>query len=111
MTDSYGPQLAFDNDMQTRWATDAGTRQAWLAVDLGKEKLVGSVQIDEAYAYRVQKFEFQYRSGQEWITIFSGQKIGLGFRQTFTPVNAREFRLNVLDATEGPTIYELNPAQ
>ncbi len=108
MTDSYGPQMAFDNDSQTRWATNSGTKQAWLAVDLGKEYPVQRVRIDEAYAYRVQKFEFQYRSGQEWKTIFTGQKIGMGFEQTFAPVVAREFRLNVLDATDGPTIIELN---
>lgn len=107
-TDSYGPQMAFDNDSQSRWATDSGTKQAWLAVDLGKEYSVRSVRIDEAYAYRVQKFEFQYRNGQEWKTIFTGQKIGMGFQQTFAPVVAREFRLNVLDATDGPTIIELN---
>ena len=32
----YGAAQAFDNDTQTRWATDGGTKQAWIAADLGK---------------------------------------------------------------------------
>ena len=35
-TSHYGPQEAFDDDGETRWATDAGTKQAWIAADLGK---------------------------------------------------------------------------
>ena len=30
------PEKAVDGDPETRWATDNGTRQAWLEVDLGK---------------------------------------------------------------------------
>jgi hypothetical protein len=30
----HGPQLAFDNDAHTRWATDSGTKQCWIAADL-----------------------------------------------------------------------------
>jgi alpha-L-fucosidase len=29
---AFGPGMAFDNDSDTRWATDTGTRQAWIAV-------------------------------------------------------------------------------
>ena len=105
----YGPQQAFDHDADTRWATDSGTKQAWIAADLGKAKTIGSVRIQEAasYAGRVTKFEFQYRDGGEWKTIFSGAKIGERFQKKFEPVTAREFRLNILDATEGPTISEI----
>jgi len=105
----YGPQQAFDQDAGTRWATDSGTKQAWIAADLGQAKTIGSVRIQEVapYAGRVTKFEFQYRDGGEWKTIFSGVKIGEHFQKKFTPVTAREFRLNILDATEGPTISEI----
>ncbi len=105
----YGPQQAFDHDGNTRWATDSGTKQAWIAADLGKPGTIGSVRIQEAapYAGRVTKFEFQYRDGGEWITIFSGTQIGAKFQKKFEPLTAKEIRLNILDATEGPTISEI----
>ena len=105
----FGAAQAFDNDAHTRWATDSGTKQAWLAADLGKETSVGAVRIQEAapYAGRVTRFEFQYRDGGTWKTIFSGTKIGDRYQKKFPPVKAREFRLNILDASEGPTIAEM----
>ena len=106
--DQYGPQQAFDNDPHTRWATDSGTKQAWISANLGKPLTIERVRIEEAMGERVQKFEFQYRDGAEWKTIFPGQKIGWGFQKKFDqPVKAQEFRLNILDATDGPTINDI----
>jgi hypothetical protein len=59
----------------------------------------------------VQKFEFQYRNGGEWKTLFSGTEIGAAFSRSFAPVTAAEVRLNILDATEGPTIWEIELSQ
>jgi alpha-L-fucosidase len=103
----YGAQQAFDGDDQTRWATDNETKQAWIAVNYAKPQTFGSVRISEAYANRVQKFEFQYRDGNDWKTIFTGTTLGDDFHKSFAPVTAREFRLNILDASEGPTINEI----
>jgi alpha-L-fucosidase len=104
-----GPQQAFDNDTDTRWATDKGTKQAWIAADFGKPEVIEGVRIQEAapYAGRVTKFEFQYRDGNAWKTVFSGTNIGERFQRKFAPLKAQEFRLNILDATEGPTIAEI----
>lgn len=103
----YGAQNAFDGDEQTRWATDSGTKQAWIAVAYAGPRTIGGVRISEAYANRVQRYEFQYRNGDDWRTIFSGTKLGNHFEQSFDPVSAREFRLNILDATDAPTINEI----
>ncbi len=109
MFEEYGPEMAFDSDNETRWATDSGTRQAWIAADLGRQVKVQRVRIAEAapYAGRVKKFDFQYRQGGEWKTIFTGTTLGEKFQRRFEPVTAREFRLNIQDATEGPTIAEI----
>jgi len=104
---NYGPQFAFDDDHNSRWATDNDTKQAWIAASLPAPQKIGGVNISEAYAGRVQKFEFQYRDGDAWKTIFTGTAIGDSFEKHFTPVTAREFRLNILDATVGPTINEI----
>jgi alpha-L-fucosidase len=103
----YGPQFAFDGDKQTRWATDNGTKQAWIAVHFVKPRTVGHVCISEAYPNRVQKFEFQYRDGGDWKTIFDGTTLGENFEQRFGPVTAQDFRLDILAAAEGPTISEI----
>jgi alpha-L-fucosidase len=105
--DEFGPQQAFDQDPHTRWATDGGTKQAWIAADLGKPAAIQRVRISEAYPGRVQEFEIQCRKGDAWETIFTGQGLGVNFEKTFPPVTAREFRLNILQATEGPTINEI----
>jgi len=103
----YGAEFAFDGDDQTRWATDNGTRQAWVAASFAKPQTVGQVRISEAFPNRVQQFTFQCRDGCDWKTIFTGTTLGDHFQKTFAPVTAREFRLNILDATEGPTINDI----
>jgi alpha-L-fucosidase len=105
--DEYGPQQAFDNDPHTRWATDAGTSKAWIAADLGKRLTVQRVRIEEACGDRIRKFEFQYRDGDTWKTIINGTGIGGWYQQPFDPVTAQEFRLDILEATEGPTIADI----
>jgi alpha-L-fucosidase len=105
--DEYGPQQAFDGDPESRWATDAGTKTAWITAQFPQPRAIGRVRIDEAIGRRVQKFELQYRDGDAWKTAFAGQQIGPAFQQTFGPVTAAEFRLNILDATEGPTVNEI----
>ncbi len=103
----YGPQSAFDGDADTRWATDSGTGAAWIVAQFDKPREIRRVCIDEAIEARVRKFEFQYRDGGAWKTIFAGEKIGPSFKRDFEPVTALEVRLNILDATDGPTINEI----
>jgi alpha-L-fucosidase len=102
----YAADKAFDGNDGTRWATAAGTRQAWLEVDLGKPETFDTVYLAEAYPCRVQSFELQYMDGPAWKTFCKGTTIGEEWIRRFEPVTARHVRLNVLDATNGPTIWE-----
>ena len=101
----YNADKAVDDDPATRWATDSGTRQAWLEVDLGKAAAFDRVKIAEAYD-RIQNFELQYKNGAQWRTFLDGTKIGADYSRAFEPVTARQVRLNILDSTDGPTIWE-----
>jgi alpha-L-fucosidase len=101
----YGPDKAVDDDPATRWATDTGTRQAWLEVDLGKPTMFNRAIISEDFD-RVQQFELQYKEGGQWRTITEGTKIGKKLKLEFSPVTARHVRLNILKASDGPTIWE-----
>ncbi|NIP22415.1 MAG: alpha-L-fucosidase [Phycisphaerae bacterium] len=101
----YRPAKAVDDDPATRWATDAGIKKAWLEVDLGKRTKFNQAAIIEEFD-RVRQFELQYKEGGQWRTITEGTKIGNKLQLKFTPVTARHVRLNILNATDGPTICE-----
>ncbi|MBA7478991.1 hypothetical protein ES707_14422 [subsurface metagenome] len=101
----HGPGKAVDDDPATRWATDSGVRKAWLEVGMGKPVTFNRVKISEAYD-RVRKFELQYKNDDQWKTITDGTKIGFDYLKDFEPVTAGQVRLNILDATDGPTIWE-----
>jgi|GEM_PF-78581 len=104
--DEYGPAKAFDGDPATRWATDSGTRQAWLENDLGAPCTFNSARISEAYDGRVEKFQIEYKTDGKWMTCRAGNKLGTAAFLQFEPVCARHVRLNILEANEGPSIWE-----
>lgn len=106
-SDAYGPDKAFDDDPGTRWATDSGIKQAWLEVDLGQSETISRVAISEAYS-RVRGFELQYADNGTWTTFFEGERIGEKFVADFEPIAAQRVRLNILEATDGPTIWEFH---
>jgi hypothetical protein len=103
--DDCRADLALDGDPRTRWAADAGVKQAWLEVDLGRAHIMNRAWISEAYD-RIEEFELQADRDGRWETFARGGKIGSGLELKFTAVQARKVRLNVLKATDGPTIWE-----
>ena len=104
-TRHHGPGKAVDDDPSTRWATDHGVKQAWLEIDLRKPVTFNRAMISEAFD-RVRRFELQYKNGNSWQTFAEGTKIGEKLKLQFSPVTARHVRLNILEATDGPTIWE-----
>ncbi|MFM1942156.1 MAG: hypothetical protein RI897_1138 [Verrucomicrobiota bacterium] len=103
----FGPGQALDGDPATRWATDSGTLSAWIEWDMGKEVEVGRVRIQEAYAGRVKRFELQVDDGGAWRRVMEGEGLGERFEREIDPVRGRRFRLEILEASEGPTISEI----
>jgi len=104
---TYGPKKAIDDDPQTRWATDVGTSEAWLEVDLGAPMAIGRIAIDEPTEYaRVRSFELQHFVGGAWKTFLAGTTIGPRWSKKITPITAQRVRLNILSATDGPTLTE-----
>jgi hypothetical protein len=103
----YGADKAFDGDSGSRWATDRGTQQAWIAAALPSARPIEGVRIEEALSNRVRQFSFEYRAGAEWKPLFSGTTIGKNFNRKFAPVTASEFRLNIEKAVDGPTLAEI----
>ena len=104
----YGPAMALDDDPETRWATDAGVHAASLEVDLGKAQTVGRLHVDEREWNRVQKYQFEVEVDGAWRVAHSGTKMGAGHKASFKPVTGSRFRLNILQATDGPTLWEVH---
>ncbi len=104
----YGPDRAADGKGDTRWATDNGTHQAWLELDLGNPKTFDRAVIVQAYPElkRVRKFAIEYWAAGQWKTCYRGTNLAARLNATFPKVTAQRVRLNILEATEGPTIWE-----
>ena len=75
-------------------------------MDLGKPMTFSRVVIREAPWDRVRKFQLQYKDGQTWRTFHEGTVLG-DFQVDFKPVTARHVRLNILQATNVATIWEV----
>jgi alpha-L-fucosidase len=103
--DQYGPQNAVDNNWTTRWATDAGMTSAQLEIDLGRVKTFDTVVINEGWD-RIRRFELQYELDGEWRTCLEGTLVGTDYEKQFESVAAQRVRLNILEATDGPTMWE-----
>jgi alpha-L-fucosidase len=107
----YGADMVLDGDVESRWATPEGTQQSWLQIDLPKEATLNGIHIEEAYSghsSRVMKFELQKLDGSAWTTFHSGDGLGAHFKASFEPVTTSAIRLNILDASDGPTISEIS---
>jgi len=102
--------LAFDGDLQTRWACDAGVRQAWLEVDLGRPTAIGRVVVEQAYPelHRCRKYAIEYLQDGRWTACYEGENLVATLDVSFAPVTAQRVRLNITDATDGPTIWEFS---
>ena len=99
-------RYAFDGDPDTRWGGAPDTKSGWLEVDLGKPKMFRRAWISEAYD-RIGKFELQIQKDGDWQTFYTGTTIGEDFSAAFEPITAQHIRLNILDATDVPTIWEI----
>ncbi len=98
--------LAFDGDPGTRWGGAPNSKDGWLAVDLAEPKTFSRVSISE-YDTRIQKFELQEKKDGQWRTFYKGTTAGLDFNAKFDPVTTQHVRLNILTATDVPTIWEV----
>ncbi len=98
------------NGAGRRSADTLGDRQrhkpAWLEVDLGQPREVVRVSIDEPAEYRrIQEFQLQYLDGESWKTFYRKDR-GAGLVDRGCTGDRSAVRLNILQATDGPTIWE-----
>lgn len=104
----FGPDKAVDGNSETRWATDSGTKSAWLEVDLGKPQTFTRAVIKQAFPElkRVRQFAIEYWQDEQWKACHRGENLGPKLAVRFAPVTAQRVRLNIIEATDGPTLWE-----
>jgi len=104
----HGPDKAVDGNSETRWATDSKTTSAWLEVDLGRPTAFRRAVIRQAFPelQRVRKFAIEVWRDDGWQPCYRGENLGAKLSARFEPVTARRVRLNITEATDGPTIWE-----
>ncbi|MHB0959487.1 MAG: alpha-L-fucosidase [Pirellulaceae bacterium] len=105
---AFGPDKAIDGLTDTRWATDSGVTSAWLELDLGQPVTFSRVRIKQAYPElkRVRKFAIEYWEEGQWKACYQGEDLNATLAAKFDPVTAQRVRLNVTEATDGPTFWE-----
>lgn len=66
---------ANDGDDLTRWNSDGNGTSQWLALDFGRERVVTSVIVKEAFD-RVEDYLLEYWDGSAWLSAASGKTLG-----------------------------------
>jgi hypothetical protein len=106
-SDRFGPDKAFDNDLNTRWAGVRGTRSGWLEVDLGRVREVRRVVIHEVQFPSTREFSVACEIAGRWEVVARGTTIAGTKRLSFKPVRTCRVRLNLLKTVEDvPTVGE-----
>ena len=93
---------------ETRWATDSGVTSAWLELDLGQPVEFGCAVIKQAFPelQRVKKFTIEAWQDGQWKPCYDGADLPGTLSARFAPTTAQRVRLNITEATDGPTIWE-----
>lgn len=114
---SYGPEMALDGSLETRWASaDNATNDQILTLFFDEPVTVNSYSLTAYYSEErnnyLKGYRIEYLDGEDWKTAFnrpSGQAIpddGIGESGRFDEaVTSTQFRLVMFDANK-PSIYE-----
>ena len=103
----YAPAFAVDDDSGTRWATDDGTGECWIEIDLGQSREFNGAYLNEGWN-RVREFVLESRGADgRWRAFYKGTTIGTaGLSIEFPKTSGQVIRLHILKASEGPTIWD-----
>lgn len=99
-----GAALSVDDNESTAW--DSPDKTGWLEFNLPKPMTVASLRMSAAY-HKIGNLAFEYKDGDAWKPIMSGEKIGphqYAVIKEFAPVTAQTFRVSVLESEDSVRI-------
>ena len=99
---------AFDGDPYTFWSAPPNTRSATLEVSFPKPiRFDRTVLMEWLNAgQRIQKYDLQTWTGNDWQTLHAGSSIGHKKIDIFPPTTTSRLRLRLLSAADSPSIRE-----
>ena len=97
---------ANDGNFDTIWAGPGKSREGWVQIDLGDDREVAAVLLDDHSYSRTRKYEVQAQVADHWKILISGTTIGSKKYLTCDPVKARYFRLVIQEAIDTPVLNE-----
>ena len=100
--------LADGND-QTFWCTEEGVTKASFTVDLGENKIVNRVLLQEyiPLGQRVQSFSVEYWDGEAFHLLDRQTTIGYKRILQFPEVETSKIRVTILEAKASPVMAEI----
>ena len=109
---TYKPGNMIDENDDTYWATDDGTKSGEILIDLGKETKFDVVSVEEAIqnGQRINNYKIEYRNGDSgaWTLLEEGKTIGAKRLCRTSETTARQIKITV-GTTDGkvPMISEV----
>ena len=102
----YGANLVTDGNKETYWATNDQETSGNLEIDLGEEKLVSFVLIQEyiKLGQRVKSFSVEVEKDGSWQEVAQGTTIGYKRILRINPVEVQKVRLVIKDSKACPVI-------
>lgn len=109
---TYKPGNMIDENDDTYWTTDDGTKSGEILIDLGKETKFDVVSVEEAIqnGQRINNYKIEYRNGDSgaWTLLEEGKTIGAKRLCRTSETTARQIKITV-GTTDGkvPMISEV----
>ncbi len=108
-SEAEGSKNLLDGNRLTRWTATETERKAVIEVDLKAPTSIATSIVDEPWHPwddKKQGLTLQYKSGEEWKTVFQATTGGIGHVQNFKPITAQYFRLIVENKAAAPSLLE-----
>ena len=105
----YEAAMVTDGNKETYWATNDQEQTGTLEIDLGENKLVSYVLIQEyiKLGQRIKSFSVEIEKDGNWLEIAKGTTIGYKRILRINPVEAQKIRLVISDSKACPVISNL----
>ena len=105
----YGAGMAVDDNKETYWATNDQEKTGNLEIDLGENKLISYLMIQEfiQLGQRIKHFSIEIEKDGNWQEVANGTTIGYKRILRIQPVEAQKVRLVIIDSKACPVISNI----
>jgi len=102
----YAPSNVNDGNKETYWATNDGTRTGNLFIDLGAQKTLKYITIQEyiKLGQRVQEFVISVWKNNKWEVVFKGTTIGYKRIVKIEPTETDQVKISITASKASPLI-------